>query len=83
MLAGCAPSIKLIAYLSGIYGDDITVKRGKVHDYLGMDLDYSTPGKLKVGMIQYPEGILKGSSEEIGTASSTLTADHFSKDIAP
>lgn len=25
----------------------ITVNRGKVHEYLGMTLDYSTPGKVK------------------------------------
>ena len=26
-----------------IYGDGITVTRGKIHTYLGMDFDYSTP----------------------------------------
>ena len=28
-------------WLEGIYGEKMTVHRGKVHDYLGMYLDYS------------------------------------------
>ena len=36
-----------------IYGDDgFTVKRGKVHSYLGMDFGYSTDGKLKVESVK-------------------------------
>ena len=42
-----------------------------------MDLDYSTPGELKIGMIQYLEGILEGFSEEIVKTSSTPAADHL------
>ena len=30
---------KFACWLSEIYGEDLTVHRGKVHDYLGMDLD--------------------------------------------
>ena len=37
---------RFAAWLSGIYGEDLTVHKGKVHDYFRMDLDYSTPGKL-------------------------------------
>ena len=29
------------------------MKRGQVHDYIGMDLDYSTKGEVKIGMIKY------------------------------
>ena len=32
---------KFATYLSGIYDKKLTVHRGKVHDYIGMDLDYS------------------------------------------
>ena len=42
---------KIVEYLQGIYGDQMTVRRGKVHDYLGMTLDYSEKGVLKVSMI--------------------------------
>ena len=32
---------KFSSYISIIYGEKLTVKRGKVHDYIGMELDYS------------------------------------------
>jgi hypothetical protein len=31
----------------------MTVRRGKVHDYLGMTLDYSVPGQVKIDMTDY------------------------------
>ena len=34
---------KFIKRFGDIYGDRMTVHRGKVHDYLGMDLDFSSP----------------------------------------
>jgi hypothetical protein len=33
---------RVIDWLKGIYGDNMHVSRGLVHDYLGMTLDYST-----------------------------------------
>ena len=33
---------KFLNHFTGIYGDRMTVNRGKVHDYLGMDMDFST-----------------------------------------
>ena len=36
-----AVNTQTIRDLAKIYGPGITVTRGKVHDYLGMDLDYS------------------------------------------
>jgi len=44
-------------YLASIYGEKLTVNRGKVHDYLGMDLDFSTKGKVKIGQIKYTQKI--------------------------
>ena len=42
------------------YGEvgEMTVKRGKVHDYLGMKLDFSSPGKFTVDMEEYLDEIL-------------------------
>ena len=40
-------------YLSTRYGEHLSVKRGQVHDYPGMDLDYSTKREVKIGMIKY------------------------------
>ena len=39
---------KIIEHLQGIYGDKMTVRRGKVHDYLGMTLNYREKDILKV-----------------------------------
>ena len=35
---------KFLIYLAKIYGPKLTVTSGKIHNYLGMDLDY-TPGE--------------------------------------
>ena len=37
----------------------IAPSRGKIHDYLGITLDYSLPGKVQLYMIQYIESVLK------------------------
>ncbi len=42
----------------GGHGQVIT-HRGKVHEYLGMELDYSEPGKVKIGMIKYVENMIR------------------------
>ena len=39
-----------IEYLSIIYGG-LTVDRGEVHEYLGMDLEYIKQGTVNVSMI--------------------------------
>jgi hypothetical protein len=36
----------------------IVIHRGKIHDYLGMTIDYSEDGKVKLSMPDYVEGIL-------------------------
>jgi hypothetical protein len=36
----------------------ITITRGKVHDYLGMTLDYSEKGKVKIKMLDYVDKLL-------------------------
>ena len=41
----------------GTHGE-VTIHRGKVHQYLGMELDYSHQGVVKIGMIKYVQGML-------------------------
>ena len=42
-----------VAKLGQMYGGKLTVSRGKVHDYLGMDLDFSSePGAMIISMIK-------------------------------
>ena len=40
--------------LSELYGSKTTICRGKVHEYLGIDIDWATvPGTMIVSMIKY------------------------------
>ena len=39
--------------------------QGKKHEYLGMQLDYSEPGEVKLKMIDYVKEILEYFPEEI------------------
>ena len=55
---------KCIEHFKKIYGDRMTVHCGKVHEYLGMDLDFSSAKVLKIGMIKYVKKILEEFSEE-------------------
>ena len=43
----------------------LTVTRGKIHDYLGMVIDYTTPGKVKFSMDQYIEEMLNELPEDM------------------
>ena len=78
----CADSFevtKLLVYLKGFYGDKIVVHRGKKHDYLGMDIDYSEDGVFKVSMVPYIDKIHEDFPEEITKSAPTPHADHLFK----
>ena len=49
---------RFVDYLISIYGW-LSRSQGKVHDYLGMNLDFSDKGKLQVSMIPYLIYVLK------------------------
>ena len=53
------------------------VYRGKVHDYLGMDLDFSSAKTLKIVMIKYIKKIHEDFPEEIKSAPATPAAEHL------
>jgi len=55
----------------------MTIHRGKVHDYLGMDLDFSSDKVLKIRMIKYIKKIHEEFPEEIKTAAATPAAEHL------
>jgi hypothetical protein len=47
----------------------LTIRHGKIHDYLGMQLDFSTPGKLVISMVPYIQSMIDEMPENmIGTA---------------
>jgi hypothetical protein len=68
---------KFAAYLATIYGNGLVVHRGKVHDYLGMDLNFATDGIAQVSMITYTSKILSDFPELITTSCATPAADHL------
>ena len=55
----------------------MSIHHGKVHDYLGMDLDFSSNKVLKIGMIKYIKEIHEEFPEEIKTAAATPAAEHL------
>ena len=71
---------KFAVYLSSIYGEKLTVHRGKVHDYLGVDFDYSESGKVKISMIKYLKGVIDEFPEDLPTRhAATPASDNLFK----
>ncbi len=68
---------KFAAYLASIYGNGLLVHRGKVHDYLGMDLNFANEGVAQILMITYTTKILTNFPEAITTSCATPAADHL------
>jgi hypothetical protein len=62
-------------WLNHKYGDHgkVVSHRGKKHDYLGMELDYSEDGKVKIGMINYVENMLKDFPEKLKETDTSKT----------
>eukprot|EP00957_Ditylum_brightwellii_P117989 8999136-Ditylum_brightwellii.AAC.1 len=51
--------------------------RGKVHEYLGMKLDFLSPSKMKVSMKEYIQESIDEFQEELGKAYTSPAADHL------
>ncbi len=49
----------------------------KVHDYLGIDMDYLERKKLKVSMIKYIDNIFNGFLEEVGSHVADPATEHL------
>ena len=64
-------------WLSTTYGIAVAEHRGKVHDYLGMMLDFTFEGHVIVNMTEYIRTILANFPEEITGTRTTLAADHL------
>jgi hypothetical protein len=62
----------------------MSVSRGKVHTYLGMKLDFTLPGRVKITMFDYVEEIIiafeKADSEARGTKTSAAPTNLFTVD---
>ena len=69
----------VISLLSKEFGKEapLTIRRGNVHDYLGMTLDYSISGKVKIIMSDYIFNILHGLPEDMDGESPTPAANYL------
>ena len=69
---------KLAGYLDDIY-PVLKVNSDKIYDYLGMNLDFSEDGNVKVSMIIYLNEILRDFPELLGDITMSPAANHLFK----
>ena len=69
---------KFACYLDNICGG-LALKRGKLHNYLVVDLDFLIDGKVKLSTIPYLNHILRDFPEHLVTASESPAANHLFK----
>jgi hypothetical protein len=71
----------LIADLEEAFGKEapLTVTRGKRHEYLGMTIDYSIPGKVLITMQDYIQNMLDELPEDMNGIANTPAAEHLFK----
>jgi hypothetical protein len=69
--------VELLQVKYGSPDAPVTVTRGKVHDYLGMTLDYSEPGKVAIRMDQYVNEFLSNVPEDMLGTMATPAAAHI------
>ena len=69
----------IIRSLKEEYGKvgELTVRRGNIHDYLGMKLDFLDAGSFVVDMEDYLDGMLEELPDDMGGSASTPVADHL------
>ena len=57
----------------------LTIHRGKIHDYLGMMLDFSRPGKVQITMKECIRNMLADLPEDMEGEAATPAAEHLFK----
>ena len=57
----------------------MVVHKGPRHDYLGITLDYSSPGKVVVDMKQYIDKVLSETPPDIKGVAQTPAGEHLFK----
>jgi len=69
----------IINKLSEKYGKEapLTVNRGKIHEYLGMTIDFSVPGKVKFKMNDYVENLIEEAPDDMRGTASTPAANYL------
>ena len=69
---------KMIECFKSIYRN-VRVSRGLIHDYVGMNLDFTDRGKLKISMVPFLKKIIDDFPEAITGSVATPAADHLFK----
>ena len=70
---------EMIDLLEMEFGNEapLTKTRGKVHEYLGMTIDFSEKGKVKFSMIDYVQKMLDSLPDDMTGESSTPASNHL------
>jgi hypothetical protein len=65
--------------LSSEFGEDapMTITRGTVHDYLGMRIEYSNDGKVKITMDDYVEAMLSDLPRDMDGTATSPASNHL------
>lgn len=69
----------LLDQLNEEFGKEETLKpsRGKIHDYLGMILDFSVNGQVTIDMVDYVRSIIDGMPKDMVGTAATPAASHL------
>ena len=72
---------QVIEMLNKEYGKvaDLTIARGRVHNFLGMKIDFSKKGKVMISMQSYIEQILDEVPDDMAGTATSPAADHLFK----
>ena len=72
---------KFIKQMEAEFGTEapLSISRGKVHDYLGMNLDFCVDGEVWINMEHYIDMMLHDAPEDMNGVSSTPAAAHLFK----
>jgi hypothetical protein len=68
---------KFCRYFASIYGNGLIVHQGKVHDYLGMDLNFALDGIVQVSMITYMSKVILDFPEKIASSCTLPAGNHL------
>ena len=68
----------IISQFNSEYGVEapLTITRGKIHDYLGMKIDFSTPGQVKFTMDPYIDTLIQEIPEDLVHGPASTPAGH-------
>ena len=72
---------KFVMQMEETFGADapLSVSRGKIHDYLGMNLDFRVEGEVRIDMEHYIDMMLHNAPEDMEGVSNTPAAVHLFK----